>query len=119
MDELTEARWALLAPLLPSQKPRGHKCADDRATLNGSSSCCGGSVGGRTSPGGTERPPPFGCAQGKLGWERLRAWEADGTWQRVWQELLGTLDAQGKLEWTQAFLDGSFVPAKRGARPSA
>jgi hypothetical protein len=24
------------------------------------------------------------------------------------------LDAQGKLEWAQAFLDGSFVPAKKG-----
>jgi hypothetical protein len=35
MDELTEAQWVLLAPLLPPQKPRGRKRADDQATLNG------------------------------------------------------------------------------------
>ncbi len=29
---------------------------------------------------------------------------------------LATLDEQGKLESTQAFLDGTFVRAKRGAR---
>jgi hypothetical protein len=29
--------------------------------------------------------------------------------------LLSQLDGQQKLEWAQAFLDGSFVPAKKGA----
>jgi hypothetical protein len=28
--------------------------------------------------------------------------------------LLSQLDAQCKLEWGEAFLDGSFVPAKKG-----
>jgi hypothetical protein len=28
--------------------------------------------------------------------------------------LLSYLNAQGKLEWAQTFLDGSFVPAKKG-----
>jgi hypothetical protein len=32
---------------------------------------------------------------------------------------LSQLDAQGKLEWTRAFLDGSFVPAKKGDLGSA
>jgi hypothetical protein len=31
---------------------------------------------------------------------------------------LNTLDKQGKLDWSQAFLDGSFVPAKKGVRIS-
>jgi hypothetical protein len=30
--------------------------------------------------------------------------------------LLGTLDAEGLLRWDEAFLDGSFAPAKRGRR---
>jgi transposase len=29
-----------------------------------------------------------------------------------------TLDAQAKLDWSHAFLDGSFVPGKKGARIS-
>jgi hypothetical protein len=32
--------------------------------------------------------------------------------------LLCALDAEGLLKWDDAFLDGSFTPAKRGARPS-
>jgi hypothetical protein len=48
------------------------------------------------------------------GWHRLQAWAQDGTWERVWRALLSRLDARRKLEWTKAFLDGSFVPAKRG-----
>jgi len=29
--------------------------------------------------------------------------------------VLASLEAGDKLEWAQAFLDGSFVPAKKGA----
>jgi hypothetical protein len=47
-------------------------------------------------------------------WRGLSAWSADGTWARMWCTLLSQLDAQGELEWAQAFLDGSFVPAKKG-----
>jgi hypothetical protein len=43
---------------------------------------------------------------------------ADGTWERIWRRLLRELDEEGKVEWTRAFLDGTFVPAKRGARKS-
>jgi hypothetical protein len=43
---------------------------------------------------------------------------ADGTWEQIWRTLLSQLDAQGKLEWGQAFLDGSFVPAKKGGPAS-
>jgi len=48
-------------------------------------------------------------------WRRLNEWSRDGTWERIWRTFLSQLDADGKLEWAQAFLDGSFVPAKRGA----
>ena len=55
-------------------------------------------------------------------WRRLKAWEEDGTWELIWRSLLTLLDDQGQIEWTKAFLDGSFVPAKKGelvsARPS-
>jgi hypothetical protein len=45
----------------------------------------------------------------------LNEWSQAGTWERIWRAFLSELDAQTKLEWAQAFLDGSFVPAKKGA----
>ena len=32
--------------------------------------------------------------------------------------VVGALDAEGLLKWDEAFLDGSFAPAKNGARQS-
>jgi transposase len=47
-------------------------------------------------------------------WRRLKRWGAEGTWERIWRAALAVLDRQGKLDWSMAFLDGSFVPAKKG-----
>ena len=33
---------------------------------------------------------------------------------RIWRAALAALDQQGKLDWSMAFLDGSFAPAKKG-----
>jgi transposase len=35
-------------------------------------------------------------------------------WERIWRAALVALDQHGQLDWSMAFLDGSFVPAKRG-----
>jgi Transposase DDE domain len=35
-------------------------------------------------------------------------------WERFWRAALTTLDRQGQLDWSIAFLDGSFAPAKKG-----
>jgi hypothetical protein len=32
----------------------------------------------------------------------------------IWRTALSTLDQQGKLDWSMAFRDGSFAPAKKG-----
>jgi hypothetical protein len=37
---------------------------------------------------------------------------------RAWRALLGTLDSRGLLKWDEAFLDGSFAAAKKGAPQS-
>ena len=47
-------------------------------------------------------------------WRRLRAWKQDGTWEYIWRNLLRLLGEQDKLEWAKAFLDGSFILAKKG-----
>lgn len=108
--ELTDAQWERIAALLPPPKPTGRPRADDRRTINGILFVL------RTGCRWKDLPAEYGdhvtC------WRRLDQWMADGAWERIWRAFLGELDAQGKLVWAQAFLDGTFVPAKRGAMKS-
>jgi transposase len=107
---LTDEQWALLAPLLPPPRRTGRPRADDRRTLDAILFVL------RTGCRWQDLPREFGAPT--TAWERLRAWEEAGVWERVWRALLGTLDAQAKLRWAEAFLDGSFVPAKKGGLAS-
>lgn len=52
-------------------------------------------------------------------WRRLKRWEEHGTWERLWLTLLARLDEAQKLDWGKAFLDASFIPAKKGECRSA
>ncbi len=109
--ELTDAQWAVIDPLLPKQKPGpGRRRADDRRTLNGIVPVL------KTGCAWEDMPRAYGAPT--TCWRRLQVWGQDGTWEHVWRALLSRLDAQGKLEWATAVLDGSVVPAKRGALPS-
>ena len=107
-DEITDSQWALLAPLLPVQRPLGRRRADDRQTLNGILWML------RTGARWQDLPKAYGsdtrCHR------RLKEWQAQGVWEQLWRAFLTTLDGHGKLDWSQAFLDGTFVPAKKGAR---
>jgi transposase len=57
-------------------------------------------------------PPKYGSRS--TCHRRLQEWQEQGVWEHIWVTFLGALDQQGKLDWSQAFLDGSFVPAKKG-----
>jgi transposase len=104
--ELIDRQWQRVEPLLPSHKDRGRPRAYDRKTLNGILYVL------RTGCRWQDIPREYGSAT--TCWRRLKQWEKDGTWERIWRSLLVLLDDQGNLEWTRAFLDGSFVPAKKG-----
>ena len=47
-------------------------------------------------------------------WRRLKRWGEEGVWERIWRAALAALDQRGQLDWSMAFLDGSFAPAKKG-----
>jgi transposase len=105
--ELTEKQWRRLQPLLPPpHKGKGRPRADDRKILNGILYVL------RTGCRWQDVPREYGSST--TCWRRLRRWEEDGNWERIWRSLLALLDELRKLEWTRAFLDGSFVPAKKG-----
>jgi hypothetical protein len=46
----------------------------------------------------------------------LSLWEKQGVWLDVWRKFLSMLDEKGALDWQEVFIDGSFAPAKKGAR---
>jgi transposase len=110
--EITDAPWAVIEPLIPTQKPGpGRKRNDDRQTLNG--------ILVVLKTGCTWEDVPRAYGAPTTCWRRFRRWARDGTWEQIWRAWLGQLNAQGKLEWAQAFLDGSVVPAKKGVPASA
>jgi transposase len=109
---LTDEQWAVIEPLIPARRRGpGRPRPDDRTTLNGILYVL------QTGCAWEDLPRDYGAAV--TCWRRLQQWSDDGTWERIWRALLSQLDAQRKLEWSRAFLDGSFVPAKKGALASA
>ena len=110
--ELSNAQWEVLAPLIPVKtSKRGRPRADERQCLNGILYIL------KTGCAWANMPRNYGSAS--TCWRRLNEWSEDGTWESIWRALLSALDEQGKIEWAQAFLDGSFVPAKKGGMESA
>jgi len=97
----------VIEPLIPKKESkRGRPRVDTRTTLNGILYVL------KTGCAWADMPREYGSPT--TCWRRLNEWSQDETWKRIWRTLLGQLDAQSKIEWAQAFLDGSFVPAKKG-----
>jgi len=119
--ELTDAQWERLEPLLPPAKPRvGRPNLDHRQILNGLHWLL------RTGAPWRDLPERYGKWQ--TVYSRLRRWQQQGVWDRVLAALQAEGDAQGRLDWSLHFVDGTVVRAhqhaagaKKGAvtRPSA
>jgi transposase len=102
--DLTDEQWTIIEPLLPKQQSGpGRKRNDDRHTLNGILFVL------KTGCPWEDVPRVYGSPA--TCWRQFSTWSQDGIWEQLWRVLLSHLEAQGKLEWTQAFLDGGFVPA--------
>jgi transposase len=116
MRDRTNAQWALLQALLPPRSRTGRPRADDRRTLD--------AILYVLQTGCAWRGRPLGSMPEKYGDDstahrRLQRWQAEGVWQRIHHTLLGMLERLKRIDWSSALLDGSFVPAKKGAMPTA
>jgi transposase len=109
-EELRDEQWERIAPLLPQRQLRGRPRADDRRTMNG--------ILWILRSGARWRDLPTKYGSRSTCHRRLKEWQEQGVWEQIRLKLLSTLDTQAKLDWSQAFLDGSFVPGKKGARIS-
>jgi transposase len=103
---LTDGQWAFICPLLPPPARTGRPRADDRRTIEGILYVLITGCRWQDLPGEYGAPTTV--------WRRLRRWGEESVWERIWRAALAELDVQGRLDWTRAFLDGSFAPAKKG-----
>ena len=102
---LTDRQWVFIEPLLPPSARTGRPRADDRRTIEGILYVL--TTGCRWQ----DLPREYGAPT--TVWRRLKWWGEASIWECIWRAALDALDGQGQLDWTMAFLDGSFVPAKR------
>jgi hypothetical protein len=111
---INDEQWKKLEPLLPKRKPSpkgGRPATDNREVLEGILWIL--RTGARWQDLPDRYPSPSTC------WRRLRLWEDMGVWLDIWRKFLSIMDEKGLLDWEEAFIDGSFAPAKKGAPASA
>jgi transposase len=102
----TDQQWAFIQPLLPPPARTGRPRANDRRTIEGILYIL------ITGCRWQDLPREYGAPT--TVWRRLKRWGDEGVWERIWRAALAALESKGQLDWSKAFLDGSFAPAKRG-----
>jgi transposase len=110
MRKLSEKQWAIIEPLLPRQNfsRGGRPRADDRKTIEGIIWIL------RTGAQWDELPTKYGSPA--TCWRRLRDWEKQGVWKKIWKQVLKLLDEQDKIVWEVTYMDATFAPAKKGGQ---
>ncbi len=106
--DLTNDEWARLQPLLPPQKPKtGRPAQDHRRVINGMLWVA------RTGAPWRDLPERYG-AVGTVS-SRFYRWRTAGIWDRIWATLQQQADAAGHVDWQLHYIDGSIVRAHQHA----
>jgi len=109
--ELTDAQWAIIAPMLSAGKSgpglKGRPRRESRQVLEGVLWVL--RTGARWKDLPKEFPPYQTCHR------RFSEWVADGTLERLLKALVADLQTRGRIDLSEAFIDGSFASAKKGA----
>lgn len=110
---LSDALWERVEPLLPPPRPRrfrhpGRKPLTNRQALTGILFVL------KTGLRWNDLPGEMGCGSGSRCRRRLQEWHEAGVWRRLHELLLAELHGAGKIDWSRAAVDGSFVRARGG-----
>jgi transposase len=90
---ISDAVWALIAPLLPSSDGlRGRPFRDHRPVIEG--------IVFRFRTGCAWRDVPAEYGPWQTVWKRHTRYSRDGTWDRVLTAILALADARGEIDWT-------------------
>ena len=113
--ELTNAQWNRIEPLVSSPQPkverRGRPQRHAREVLNGILWVLRTGAPRKDVP---QRYPPYQTCH-----RRFQQWVRAGVFKRIVQELAEDLFKRGGIDIREAFIDGSFAPAKKGVLLSA
>jgi len=118
--DLTDEQYAKLLPLLPPERPAtGRPNKDHRTVLNG--------ILWRLRTGAPWRDLPGRYGPWQTVYSRFRRWQRAGVWARVLAALQAAADAEGRLDWSLHFVDGTTVRAhphaagapKKGGPPAS
>jgi transposase len=109
--------WEIIQPLLPPPKPRrfrypGRNPIDDRQALTGILFVL------KTGIPWEDLPVEMGGGCGMTCWRRLRDWQQQGVWFRLFQVLLDHLEDAGKIDGARAAVDSTFARAFGGVAGS-
>jgi len=108
--ELTDEQWALIGPFLPKlarrKDRRGRPWRENREVLNGILWIL------RTGAPWADLPTRYPSYQ--TCHRRFQGWVRAGALRTVLEILAQALHDEGYLDLQEAFIDGSFAPAKRG-----
>ncbi len=107
---LTDKQWKAIAPMLPKLKSGGRPWKNNRLVFEGILWIL--RTGARWKDLPEKYPSPSTC------WRRLRLWEEQGVWEKMWRTFIRRLDKRGQIDWSECFMDGTFVSAKKGAQKS-
>ncbi len=113
--ELTDLQWAILDALIPEpprrKDGRGRPWRSRRSVLNGILWVLRTGAPWADLP---ERYPSYQTCH-----RRFQQWVRSGIMRGVLEALAEDLQIRGRLDVREAFIDGSFAPAKKGDRRSA
>jgi len=104
--ELTDKAWARIEPLLAAERGRGRRWRGHRQVIN--------AILWKLRTGAPWRDVPERYGPWKTAHERRRRWSADGTWDRILDEVVVKDDSVGDLEWVFS-IDSSSVRAHQHA----
>jgi len=111
--ELSDAQWQLIELILQPKRRsdgRGRPWQETRAVLNGILWILGTGAQWRELP---KKYPPYQTCH-----RRFQHWVREGKLERILRVLAEELQARGRLQLEEAFIDASFTGAKKGASQS-
>lgn len=104
--DLSDAEWERLRPFLPVGNGRCGRWRDHRQVIDG--------ILHRARTGVQWRDLPERFGPWKTVYERHRLWSADGTWERLLQQVQAVADTAGEIDWDIS-VDSTIVRAHQHA----
>jgi len=104
--DLTDVEWERLRPFLQVSNGRCGRWRDHRQVIDG--------ILHRVRTGVQWRDLPERFGPWKTVYERHRLWSADGTWERLLQQVQAAADAAGEIDWDIS-VDSTIIRAHQHA----